>query len=79
LSIPFLKFIHSEDQNEALETLSAAIQLPGKQYTKTRLNSKNNSTFYFSWTLFRLQESDDVFFVVEILQAKQGKESYLKN
>ena len=78
LSIPFLKFIHSEDQNEALETLSAAIQLPGKQYTKTRLNSKNNSTFYFSWTLFRLQESDDVFFVGRDITGKARQGELLK-
>ena len=63
LSIPFLEFIHSEDQNEALETLFAASQLPGNQYTEIRLNSQNNNTLYVSWTLFRLQESDDVFCV----------------
>jgi PAS domain S-box-containing protein len=61
LSMPFLELIHSEDQNEALEILSAAVQLPGKQYTEIRLNSKNNNTFYVSWTLFRLEERDDVF------------------
>jgi PAS domain S-box-containing protein len=63
LSIPFLEFIHSEDQDEALEILSAAIQLPGKQYAKIRVNSKNNNTFCVSWTLFRLKDSEDVFCV----------------
>lgn len=78
LSMPFLEFIHSEDQNEALETLSAAIQLPGKQYTKIRVNSKNNNTFCVSWTLFRLQESDDVYCVGRNITEKMKLEELLE-
>lgn len=71
LSTPFLEFIHSEDQNEALESLSAAIQLPGKQYSKIRLISKNNNIFYVSWTLFRLKDSEDVFCVGRDITGKE--------
>ena len=74
LSMPFLELIHGEDQNEALEILSVAVQVPGKQYAEIRLNSKNNKTFYVSWTLFRLQERDDVFCIGRNItgKARQG-------